>query len=363
MPDNPGQKSTRDPEATRVALESWLRGKRSNAHIGELTAPGANGMSSETLLFDADWDLDGCRRSERLVARVAPYLSDVPVFPSYDLELQFRVIETVAAAGTVPVPTPRWMEPDPSALGQPFFVMDRIDGRVPPDVMPYTFGSWLTEATDTERALLQRRSIEVLAQVHAIPIPDHLRAVLERTTGGTTPLVREMQHWRRYYEWVRGEDRYPLLEAGFDWLTTHWPETEGDSVLTWGDARIGNMMFEGFEPVAVLDWEMATIAPRGVDVAWMSFLHTFFQDITEVMGLPGLPEFMRLEDVVATYEAASGQHLPDMAFYEVFAALRHGIIMARTHQRRVHFGEAEPVTDPDDAVMHRARLEQMLASG
>lgn len=360
--EEPGTRSTRDVASTREALEQWLGAKQPGARIVDMSAPGANGMSSETLLFDAEWPgSDGQRTRERLVARVAPYPTDIPVFPSYDLEMQFRVVEAVARAGTVPVPAPRWLELNAEVLGQPFFIMDRVDGRVPPDVLPYTFGSWLTEATGAERAHLQDRSVRTLAAIHAIPVDEQVRRHLERSTGGTTPLVRDIQHWRQYYEWVRGAERYPLLEAGFDWLTTHWPETEGDAVLTWGDARIGNMMFDEFDPVAVLDWEMATVAPRGVDVGWMSFLHTFFQDITEVMELPGLPDFMRLEDVVATYEDEAGVSLADMRFFEVYAALRHGIIMARTHQRRVHFGEAEPVEHPDDAVMHGARLRAMIS--
>jgi hypothetical protein len=43
-------------------------------------------MSSETLLFDAEWARDGARGPQRLVARMAPDTADVPVFPSYDLD-------------------------------------------------------------------------------------------------------------------------------------------------------------------------------------------------------------------------------------------------------------------------------------
>jgi hypothetical protein len=54
--------------------------------------------------------------------------------------------------------------------------------------------------------------------------------------------------------------------------------------------------------------------------------------------------------------------LDDLYFYEVWAALRHGVVMARVNARRVHFGEAEPPAAPDDAVMHRKRLAEMLES-
>ena len=51
-----------------------------------------------------------------------------------------------------------------------------------------------------------------------------------------------------------------------------------------GDARIGNVLYEGFTPVAVLDWEMAALGPRGLDLGWLVFLHAFFQMIARAAG-------------------------------------------------------------------------------
>ena len=61
------------------------------------------------------------------------------------------------------------MELDPAAIGAPFFVMDRVEGRVPPDVMPYNFGmdSWVYDASPEEQRHLQEKSVEVLAALHA----------------------------------------------------------------------------------------------------------------------------------------------------------------------------------------------------
>ena len=38
---------------------------------------------------------------------------------------------------------------------------------------------------------------------------------------------------------------------------------------------------DGVNPVAVLDWEMACIAPRILDVGWMCFMHTFFEFVLQ----------------------------------------------------------------------------------
>jgi aminoglycoside phosphotransferase (APT) family kinase protein len=138
------QRSSRDPDQLRQRLEGWLATKLppdAAPVVGSLEGTSANGMSSETLLFDAEWARDGVRRPHRLVARVAPDLADVPVFPSYDLDRQYRAIGLVDQLTSVPVPPVWWSEPDPEPLGAPFFVMGRIDGQVPPDVMPYNFGT------------------------------------------------------------------------------------------------------------------------------------------------------------------------------------------------------------------------------
>ena len=68
-------------------------------------------------------------------------------------------------------------------------------------------------------------------------------------------------------------------------------------MLCWGDSRIGNVIYRDFEPAGVLDWEMAAIGPREMDVSWMVFAHLVFESITEVFGLPGMPHFLREEDV------------------------------------------------------------------
>jgi aminoglycoside phosphotransferase (APT) family kinase protein len=119
-------------------------------------------------------------------------------------------------------------------------------------------------------------------------------------------------------------------------------------------------MYADFAPVAVLDWEMAGIAPREVDLGWLAFLHRFFQDLAEFFGLPGLPGFLDLREVAAQYAAAGGRVPRDLPFYEMYAALRHGVVMGRVNRRRVHFGEQEAPSDADGLVNHQGTLRAML---
>ena len=344
------------------ALETWLAGRAGGPERPVVTGvrvPDTGGLSSTSVLFEASW---GGGRSGAYVARMAPEAGAVPVFPSYDLPAQFEVIGQVAARCGIPLPALRWNEPDGGPLGTPFFVMDQVDGQIPLDNPPYVFTGWLLEATPEERARLQRASIAVLAEVHAIDGPAAVFPAL-RPPPGRDALRWHVSQQHDYYRWALADDgiRVPIIERSLDWLAEHWPRDRGPDVLSWGDARIGNIIYAGFEPAAVLDWEMACLGPRELDVSWFVFLHRFFQDIAEFFGLPGLPDFLRRSDVEACYTELSGHPLRDMDFYLVYAALRHAIVMARIKRRMIHFGEDQVPEDPDDYVMHRASLDKLLA--
>jgi len=351
--------SRRDPEQIRADLQRWLAERVPDPRVDNVHSPDATGMSSETLLFDATWD----GRTHRLVARIAPAATAVPVFPTYDLDSQFRIMRAVAEHTDVPVPAVLWSEPDAGPLGAPFFVMSRIDGVVPPDVMPYNFGSWVTEADDAQRAAMQDSAVGILARIHELPLDavDPGIADLDTPPDATAAVRAHIDRQRAYYEWTtRTGPRSPLIERAFAWLDEHVPDDPSPAVVCWGDARIGNILFDDFEPVAVLDWELATIGAREMDLAWMTFLHRFFEDIAAAANLPGLPGFLRRDDLAAAYAARTGHTPQHLDFHTCYAALQHAIIMLRIQTRAVHFGQAEQPDDPDSMILHRATLEAML---
>jgi aminoglycoside phosphotransferase (APT) family kinase protein len=339
-------------------LQRWARERVSlDAEVSAASAPG-NGLSSETALFEMR--VDGV--NERYAARLAPTPEVYPVFPEYDLELQRKCMDLVRAHTDVPAPEVRWLELDPQWLGAQFLVMRRIDGEAPPDLPPYVFEGWVLDATPEQRATMQQGSVEVLAKLHTINTENADLSFLARPQHGKTPLEQQVGHERAYYEWAREETHYPLIERTFAWLDAHWP-TEDPAVLNWGDARIGNMLYRDFRPVAVLDWEMATVGPREVDLAWMIFLHTFFADIAVRLGLPGIPGFMDRAEMIAAYEAQTGHTVRDLEWFEVFAALRFAIVSVRTSTRGIAYGLQEAPADPDDLIFFRPLLEQMLSDG
>jgi aminoglycoside phosphotransferase (APT) family kinase protein len=357
--------SERDIPGLTAALQQWLETEArlpGKPTVSGVRAPEGNGLSSTSVFFDVSFAGDDGVSTGSYVARMAPEDSALPVFPRYDLPGQYELIDRVAAACPIPIPQLRWNVPDGGPIGSSFFVMDRIDGRIPLDNPPYVFDGWVLDATPADRDRLQHASIEILARVHSMPSEAAALPALQ-PPDGCDALRHHVAQQRDYYRWALADDgvRVPIIERSLDWLEEHWPSDPGPDVLTWGDARIGNIIYAGFTPVAVLDWEMAALGPRELDVSWFIFLHRFFQDIAEFFGLPGLPDFLRRSDVERYYRELTGWRLRDMDFYLTYAAFRHAIVMARIRRRMIHFGEDEVPADPDDYVMHRASLEQMLA--
>lgn len=355
--------SKRDHAELRARLHDWLTDRLPvDAHpeVSALSVPEGTGMSSETLLFSATWTEAGRRDATELVARMAPDAEDYPVFPAYDLALQANCLRLVRARTSVPVPEVLWIEESPEPLGAPFFVMRRIDGEAPPDVPPYVFGGWLLDASPEQQADLERNAVGVLAELHTIRGDDPDIGFLARPGYGDSALDQHLGYQRWYYEWARGDMRSPLIEAAFEWLDAHRPN-ETETVLNWGDARIGNILFRDFTPVAVLDWEMAALGPREVDVAWMSFLHRFFADLAERAGMPlPMPGFLDLDRVAALYGELSGVEPVDLEWYEAFAALRFAIISLRTSARAIAYGDMPAVENADSLIMHAHLIESML---
>ena len=153
-------------------------------------------------------------------------------------------------------------------LGTPFFLMDYVDGRVPPDVMPYTFGdNWFADAPAEQQRELQDSTVEVIAKLHSIPEPEKTFGFLadgsDSKRAAAQPRLAAVAGTQFA---VPDIGRSALVERALEWLEANWPDdvAAAEPVLVWGDSRVGNVLYHGFRPVAVLDWEMATLGPARV---------------------------------------------------------------------------------------------------
>lgn len=361
------QRSSRDVTTLPTVMSRWLSTQLPGGTTPEITVESGvdtNGMSSETIMLTGRWSLDGAPVEQRWVMRVAPSDEDVPVFPIYRLDHQFEVMRLVGELTDIPVPKMRWIEHTGEVLGRPFFLMDRIDGDVPPDVMPYNFGgNWFADATAEQQRTLQDSTVEVLAALHGIPDAAATFGFLNEKPGEDTALRRHFDRTRDWYEFaVPGVGRSALLDRSFAWLEDNWPTdvAAGDTVLCWGDSRIGNVLYRDFRPVAVLDWEMMALGPRELDVSWVIFAHRVFEELAGLAGLPGLPQVLREDDVRDTYQRLTGAELGDLHWFSVYAGVMWAIVFMRTGARRVHFGEMEKPDDPESLFYHAGLLKKLI---
>lgn len=325
----------RDVDVTRTQLTGWLQRQLPQARdvaVGEITLPSGSGFSNETLLVDASWREGDTPIAARLVARVKP--TAYAIFPEYDLYRQYRVMELLASTA-IPVPRMRWYEDDASVLGQPFYVMERIDGVIPPDHPPFTHGGWLFDATPAEQGGLARAALDVLGALHRLDWRRLGFEFLARPDYGTTPFAQQLGYYTMMLRWAAADRTMPIVDATLAWLERHRPATEPAPSLTWGDARIGNMIFRDFRPVAVLDWEMVTLGPAEVDLAWWLVLDRYH---TEGVGAVPLPGFPTRDAVVAQWEELVGRKATDLFYYEVWGAFRFALVLIRIADQMTEYG-------------------------
>jgi aminoglycoside phosphotransferase (APT) family kinase protein len=316
----------RDPEETKRALASWLASRLDSPRpeVTGLSVPSGAGFSNETLVVDV--------AGERLVVRLQP--TGFQLFLESDFELQYRLLSALGTSTPVPVPPVLWYEPDPGVLGAPFFVMLHVEGRAVTDSPPYNESGWLVETPAASRELIWRNAVDALVAVHSVPTP--VVSFLAKPALGATGLDQALTYWERSFEWAARGRPQPVAEAAWEWLVANPPRQRG-TALSWGDARMGNMLFRGCEVAAVLDWEMLSLGGPVMDLGWWLFLDDYHS-----FGVPRLPGLGSRADTIALWEAGTGRRAVDLDWYEIFAGFRFAIVMMRMAQMFQSWGVARP---------------------
>lgn len=334
----------RDPEDTRATLVDWLSRRMPDARdiaVPELVVPQSSGFSNETFLFDATWSEDGAPREAQLVLRAQP--QEFGLFPNIDvIRQQFETMRCLGEHTDVPVPKVRWAEENPEVLGQPFFVMDRITGQVPADNPPYTSGGFVIDLSPADRRALHESGLEAMTRVHRVD----WRAVgldfLDRPEHGAAGPEQLRNYFEHYYHWAQEGKPHPVCDAAWQWLDGHWPDDGEYLDMTWGDARLGNLMFQGTRCVAVFDWEMAAIANAESDLGWWLFMQRFH---TEGHGVP-LPEgLLGRRELIERWERKVGRPATHIDFYEVLGGFHFSVIMIMLGKNMLRLA---PDTAPPD---------------
>jgi aminoglycoside phosphotransferase (APT) family kinase protein len=331
------------------ALAAWLAERIGAKHVAvsEFGRPAA-GQSNDTVLFKASFG----RQVDHLVVR--RQVNGTSIFRDPDVTREARVLQGLSAAG-VRVPKVRWIEPDASILGAPFFIMDHVDGRVPLGKPSIHRAGWLPLLTRLERERLWRGALDVLVSVHEVPWRTTHGFLLNGAPEAATVSahVTALADW---YRWTTGGRSYPITDAALAYLQEHLAQIDPDEpVLLWGDPRVGNMIFANDNTVAAaIDWETASIGPAGRDLAHWLFFDEFQTEAVDIDRLPGWPD---RDATIACYEASSGRRLGCLDFFDVMESLFMATTLIRQADRRV----ALALAPPGNRMGHDNTVTQILA--
>jgi aminoglycoside phosphotransferase (APT) family kinase protein len=235
--------------------------------------------------------------------------------------------------------------------------MGKVDGVVPADAPPYTISGWLLEDTlPAQRRTLVESGLDALAAIHAVDWKALDLGFLDKPQYGELGFEQQLRYYERSFEWANPDKPPPPVAAAtLEWVQAHAPASDPEITLCWGDARINNQLFgPDFRVVAVLDWEMVTLADPMMDLAWWLFLDRHFH---EGMPAPRMEGFPTREEMVTHYEKVSGRAARDLEFYEMFGGLRFAVVMMRIAKLLVEF----EILPPDNDVAENNAVTRVLA--
>lgn len=289
----------------REGLTAYLHARLPAAdevRIGRLVNMPA-GASNDTVGLDLEVQCDGHEFATPLILR--PQRADGILAP-YDVGRQFRVMRALGRTA-VPVPAVLWYEADESALGTPFFLMERVVGETLP-LFWYGPSPRLVAAA------------EMLATIHAVDWRvSGLDFLLPASPGSASlpPAIEcELAGWRARADGFR-IGRAPLLVALADYLTRNEP-SDARYAFLHGDPNPGNYLFQGDRVVTVLDWELAAIGDPRSDLGFYAALLGVFG------GMPGDGGKTLLSEA---YAAVTGAPVADLEYYEALGLYRMMIVL------------------------------------
>ncbi|MCZ7575865.1 MAG: phosphotransferase family protein [Dehalococcoidia bacterium] len=265
------------------------------------------GASRETWMFDASWHDGGEEKVEAFVLRKDPPASLLET----DREAEYAFYSTFWGS-KVPVPRMRWLEPDASILGGPFFIMDRILGceSGPRVIIAPPF-------TDVQPEIA-RNMYEILAVISTLDWEGSPAARVAEAPTPATAWEKELGHWERIIN-EQELSPQPIMRGAIRWLRANPPPPAQRIGVVHGDYRVGNFLYQADGSIhGIVDWEMAHFGDPIEDLAW-SFNESW-QWTKD--GRPG--GIVDRETAIAHWERASGLTADRAAlhWWEVFSHVK-----------------------------------------
>jgi aminoglycoside phosphotransferase (APT) family kinase protein len=132
----------------------------------------------------------------------------------------------------------------------------------------------------------------------------------------------EANRWIRLFGTVEDELRSGADECAC--LILEDVPKSGRSAIVHGDYRLGNIIFSGSRPSAVIDWEIWAVGDPRTDLAWFLTIcdPTRPQTIKGRLGMPPL------DDLKRRYEETKGEATTDLAWFLALARFKNAATVA-----------------------------------
>ena len=305
-------------------LERHLPGYAGNLEVRQFRS----GQSNPTFYLLAD---TAAGERKAYVLRKKPPGKLLP--SAHQVDREYRVI---SALGQSDVPVPRtWLLcSDDSVIGQMFYVMDCVEGRILTDLK-------LPGMTPKERSSIFDSMNDVLARLHKV---DVAKVGLGDFGKHEHYIARQINRWSKQYEASKTTE-LPAMNRLMQWLPAHIPAYDVTSVVH-GDFRLGNLIVHPTEPrvVAVLDWELSTLGHPLCDLAYNCLFYHLNDDrhgLGEVdFKASGIPAEA---DYVAAYCRRTGrERIQDWDFYLSFSLFRLAAIAQGVYKRGLDGNASSP---------------------
>jgi aminoglycoside phosphotransferase (APT) family kinase protein len=235
----------------------------------------------------------------------------------------------MTALGGTPVPVPRTLHlcTDTAVLGQPFYVMELVEGHICRDTLPPGYAD-----RPEQRRAVGEGLVAVLADLHEVRPDEAGLADFGRPDGY---LERQVRRWLKQWDATRLEGYQALDALGAD-LAASLPTTQRSGVVH-GDYRLDNTVLHPTEPgrvAAVLDWEMSTLGDPLADLGVLLGYWSQADDAgprREAAVVPAatvLDGFPARAEVADLYAARTGLDLTPLPWYASFAAFKLAVVCA-----------------------------------
>ncbi|MGB8622750.1 MAG: phosphotransferase family protein [Paracoccaceae bacterium] len=237
---------------------------------------------------------------------------------AHAIDREYRVLRALEGAD-VPVPRAILYHEDGDVLGTPFYLMERLEGRVFHDCA-------LEDVPTGDRRGLYMGMADAMAKLHAV-VPADVGLGDYGPPGNY--FERQIRRWTKQYHASTGGP-IAALDALVDWLPDNMPANDGRVSIAHGDFRLGNMLFHPSEPrvVGILDWELSTLGHPLADLGFccMSW-HSSPEEYGGILGLDlAARGLLTQQEFIDRYYASAAPTAPLTDFHIAFALFRFSVI-------------------------------------